>query len=282
MRERTFHLHLVSDATGDTLRAVGRAASAQYAHSRAIEHVHSMIRDDIQLTHVLEKIEEEPGIILYTLVNSAHAQRLEAACQQMHLPVYNILSPVFDLFRSFLGSVQTGQIGAQHNLDTSYFQRIEAMNFTLAHDDGQAPHSIAEADIIILGISRTSKTPTSLFLAQRGLRVANIPIVPNIALPDNLFQLQKPLIIALVASQQQILQIRQHRILGLPSETEESDYLNRSIIKEEIVHTKQLCARYQWPLLDGTRKSIEEISAEIFKIYQRHRQIHEEKMQNRI
>ena len=272
MRDQFFHLHMISDATGETLRAVGRAASAQYSHASAVEHTHSMVRSDLQLSRILEKIEAEPGVVLYTLVNPDHAQKLEAACQQLHIPVYNVLSPIFDLFKSYLGSDQTGQIGAQHSLNASYFQRIEAMNFAMVHDDGQSPHTIGEADIIILGISRTSKTPTSVYLAQRGLRVANVPIVPDIALPELLFALKKPLIISLIASPRHVLHIRQHRILGLPANSQESDYLNRSVINEEIAYTRRICQRNQWPLLDVTRKSIEETAAEIFKTYQKHRQ----------
>ncbi|PLW76254.1 pyruvate, water dikinase regulatory protein [Cohaesibacter celericrescens] len=281
MRDQFFHLHMISDATGDTLRAVGRAASAQYSHARVVEHIHSMVRNDQQLSDILEKIELEPGIVLYTLVNSDHAQKLETACQQLHIPVYNVLSPIFDLFQSYLGSSQTGQIGAQHSLDASYFQRIEAMNFTMLHDDGLSPHSIGEADVVILGISRTSKTPTSVYLAQRGLRVANIPIVPDIALPKALFALKKPFIICLIASSRHILQIRHHRILGLPANSQESDYLNRSVINEEIAYTRRICQRNQWPILDVTRKSIEETSAEILKSYQQHCRYLAEMVQNR-
>ena len=281
MRDQIFHLHMISDATGETLRAVSRAASAQYAHARPVEHVHSTVRNDPQLSRIIDQIEQQPGIVLYTLVNPGHAQRLETACQQMHVPVYNVLSPVFDLFKSYLGSSQTGQIGAQHSVNASYFQRIEAMNFTMSHDDGQSPHSIGEADVIILGISRTSKTPTSVYLAQRGLRVANIPIVPNIPLPTNLHEIKKPLIIGLIASPRHILQIRQHRDLGLTGDSKKSDYLDRTIINEEIAQTRRLCQHNQWPILDVTRKSIEETAAEIYNNYQKHRQCLTQKMLNK-
>ncbi len=273
MGAKHFHLHMVSDATGETLLSVARAACAQYSNSQSVEHVHSLIRTDQQLERVMEHIEREPGIVLYTLVNKEHGAKLEEFCRNLMVPVCNILSPVFDLFQSYLGSSQTGQAGAQHNLDKSYFNRIEAMNFTLAHDDGQSPQTISDADIILIGISRTSKTPTSVYLANRGLRVANIPIVPNLPLPAPLHQMKKPTIIGLIASPRHILQIRQNRILGFKNEGKQSDYLNRNQISEEIAHTRRLCQTNQWPILDVTRKSIEETAAEIFQNHQKHQQL---------
>ncbi|WP_319533367.1 pyruvate, water dikinase regulatory protein [uncultured Cohaesibacter sp.] len=271
MRDQFYHLHLISDATGETLRAVSRAASAQYAHSRMIEHVHPGVRSERQLSAILERIEDQPGIVLYTLVNADHSAKLEAACDDLHVPAYNVLLPVFDLFHTYLGSQQTRQVAAQHSLDAGYFRRLEALNYTMSHDDGQSLHSIEKDDIIILGISRTTKTPTSLYLAQRSLKVANIPIVSNLPIPITLEQARHPLIIGLVASPQQIMQVRQHRVLGLKSDQEGSDYLNRILINEEIAYTRRICQTHQWPLLDVTRKSIEETAAEIFKLYQRHR-----------
>lgn len=268
MRDQFFHLHLISDATGDTLLTVARAAVSQYATNQPIEHVHSLIRTDQQLERVLQKIETEPGIVLYTLINLDHAKRLESFCRDLHVPVSNILKPVFDLFQSYLGAFQLGLAGAQHNLDRDYFNRIEAMDFTLAHDDGQSPQTICDADIVILGISRTSKTPTSVYLANRGLRVANIPIIPALPLPVTIEQLKKPMVIGLIASPRHILQIRQNRILGLGNDGQQSDYLNRSVISEEIAHTRKLCLSNQWPIMDVTRKSIEETAAEIHKAFQ--------------
>ena len=274
MREQFFHLHLVSDATGETLMAVGRAASAQYANSQPIEHVHSLVRGDAQLERVMERIEKEPGIVLYTLVNPSHAERLEEFCRQLMVPVCNILHPVFTLFQTYLGSSQTGQVGAQHNLDSSYYNRIEAMNFTLSHDDGQGAETVHQADIILIGISRTSKTPTSVYLANRGLRVANIPIVPDLPLPVSIEKLKGRMVIGLIASPRHIVEIRQHRLLGLSKRDKDGDYLNRSMINEEIAHTRRLCQNQGWPILDVTRKSIEETAAEIFKNYQQHQQRH--------
>ncbi|MCV6546724.1 MAG: kinase/pyrophosphorylase [Cohaesibacter sp.] len=271
MRGHFFHLHLVSDATGETLIAVARAAASQYSNSQPIEHVHPLIRNERQLDKILNRLEDEPGIVLYTLVNLDLAERLERHCQQLHIPVCNILNPVFNIFQSYLGASEQGLAGAQHSLDSGYFKRIDAMNFTMSHDDGQSPQSVGEADIVIVGISRTSKTPTSIYLANRGLRVANIPLVPDIPLPTPLHTYTKPMVIGLIASPSRIMQIRQNRILGFGNEGRESDYLNRNMIGEEIAYTRSMCQRNQWPILDVTRKSIEETAAEIYKYYQRHR-----------
>ncbi|SNZ19892.1 pyruvate, water dikinase regulatory protein [Cohaesibacter gelatinilyticus] len=272
-----FHLHLVSDATGETLIAVARAAASQYSNTKPIEHVHPLIRTERQLEKILTRLEDEPGIVLYTLVNQDLSERLERYCQELHIPVCNILHPVFNIFQSYLGASQQGLAGAQHSLDSGYFKRIDAMNFTMAHDDGQSPQSVGEADIIIVGISRTSKTPTSVYLANRGLRVANIPLVPDIPLPAPIQTYTKPLVIGLIASPSRIMQIRQNRILGFDGEGRESDYLNRNRIGEEIAYTRTMCQRNQWPVLDVTRKSIEETAAEIYKYYQRHRKQTSEK-----
>ncbi|MCT4655619.1 MAG: kinase/pyrophosphorylase [Cohaesibacter sp.] len=278
MRGHFFHLHLISDATGETLIAVARAAASQYTNTQPIEHVHPLIRTDQQLEKILRRIEEEPGIVLYTLVNPDLSARLEAHCQKLHIPICNVLSPVFGLFQTYLGASEQGLAGAQHSLNSDYFNRIEAMNFTMMHDDGQSPHTVGDADIIIVGISRTSKTPTSVYLANRGLRVANIPLVPNIPLPAPIDSYHKPMIIGLIASPSRIMQIRQNRVLGFGNEGNQSDYLNRNMIGEEIAYTRKMCQRNQWPILDVTRKSIEETAAEIYKYYQRHRKARLEKL----
>lgn len=271
MRDRFFHLHLVSDATGETLMRVARASTSQYSGAQAVEHVHPLIRNEQQMDRILQRIEDEPGIVLYTLVNPHLAQRLEAHCQALPVPVCNILGPVFDLFQNYLGTEQNGQAGAQHHINSDYLSRLEAMNFAMAHDDGQSQHSLHEADIILLGISRTSKTPTSIYLAQRGLRVANIPLVPDLPVAAPIEQFDQPMKIGLIASPGHIMQVRQNRMLGLSETDADNHYLDRNVIKREIAYTKKLCQQNQWPILDITRKSIEETAAEIFKNYQRHR-----------
>ena len=193
-----FHLHLVSDSTGETLIAVGRAVAAQYEGISAIEHVYPLVRSRAQLERVVSEIEAAPGIVLYTLVEPELAERLEQACRDTSSPHLSVLTPVHQLLQSYLGAHSTARPGAQHMLNAEYFKRIDAMNFTLMHDDGQLPGDIEEADIVLLGVSRTSKTPTSIYLANRGLKTTNIPLVPGVPPPPSLERARKPLVVGLL------------------------------------------------------------------------------------
>ena len=199
-RESFFHVHLISDATGETLLNVARAAAAQFTSSRAIEHMHALVRTARQLDRVVVELEESPGIVLYTLVDHDLGARLEAACKSIGIPCASVLEPILQVLQSYLGAPEARRVGAQHVLDAEYFRRIDALNFTLLHDDGQLAGALEEADVILVGISRTSKTPTSIYLANRGIKTANIPIVPGITLPKELESATHPLIVGLVAS----------------------------------------------------------------------------------
>jgi [pyruvate, water dikinase]-phosphate phosphotransferase / [pyruvate, water dikinase] kinase len=265
-----FHLHLVSDATGETLIAVGRAAAAQYEGISSIEHVYSLVRSQSQLERVLAEIEAAPGIVLYTLVEKNLADQLEAACRENGSPTLSVLAPVHNILQSYLGTASTERPGAQHTLNADYFKRIDAMNFTLLHDDGQLTEDLEEADVVLLGVSRTSKTPTSIYLANRGLKTANIPLVPGMVLPPNLETLRKPLVVGLVASPDRIAQIRQNRILSLKAD-EDTTYIDKSSIAEEVALSRRLCARNHWPMIDVTRRSIEETAAAVVELYRDHR-----------
>ena len=214
-RESFFHLHLISDATGETLITVARAAAAQYAHTRAIEHMHAMVRTAKQIDRIVTELEERPGIVLYTLVDRTLGERLEAECRRIGIPCASVLEPILQLLQSYLGTAGDRRIGAQHVLDAEYFRRIDALNFTMMHDDGQLAGALDEADVVLVGISRTSKTPTSIYLANRGIKTANVPIVPGIPLPVELETITRPLVVGLVASPARIIQLRANRILGL-------------------------------------------------------------------
>ena len=179
MSRSYFHLHLVSDSTGETLIAVARAATAQYEGVSAIEHVYPLVRSARQLDRVLSEIDTAPGIVLYTLVDRELTDKLEEKCREVGCPLLSVLAPVHSLLESYIGTASTARPGAQHMLNAEYFKRIDAMNFTLMHDDGQLPDDLEEADVVLVGVSRTSKTPTSIYLANRGLKTANIPIVPR-------------------------------------------------------------------------------------------------------
>lgn len=264
-----FHLHLVSDSTGETLLAVSRAATAQYEGVSAIEHIYPLIRNESQLDRVIVALENAPGMVLYTMVDKVLGARLEAACQEFGCPCLSILDPVLTMFQSYLGQSYTHRPGAQHVLNADYFKRIDALNYTMMHDDGQQGQDLDAADIILVGISRTSKTPTSIYLANRGYKTANVPLVPNIAPPEQLQHVKKPLVVGLVASAERIAQIRQNRLLALNA-TDDSPYIDKASITEEIIYSRRLCARNNWPIIDVTRRSIEETAAAIIDLYRNH------------
>jgi [pyruvate, water dikinase]-phosphate phosphotransferase / [pyruvate, water dikinase] kinase len=258
-----FHLHLISDATGETLLAAGRAASAQYKHARAIEHIYPLIRTEKQLEKVFDDIDEEPGIVLYTIVDQTLAGLIDARCAEMGLPCVSVLEPVLAVFQSYLGEPAGRRVGAQHVLDADYFRRIDALNFTMEHDDGQLPDDVDEADIVLIGISRTSKTPTSIYLANRGIKTANIPIVLGVPLPESLARAKRPLIVGLVASAERVSQVRQNRVLGTITGFDSQNYVDRATITEELAYARQICGRHNWPMIDVSRRSIEETAAAI-------------------
>ena len=181
-----FHLHLVSDSTGETLITVARAVAAQYANVTAVEHVYPLVRSQKQLDRVLDEIEEAPGIVLFTLLEKDLVGRLETKCRDVNIPSLSIIGPVMQLFEAYLGAATTGRVGAQHVLNAEYFKRIDALNYTMIHDDGQHVEGLEDADVVLVGVSRTSKTPTSIYLANRGVRTANVPLVPGIPLPHQL------------------------------------------------------------------------------------------------
>ncbi|GJD52610.1 Putative pyruvate, phosphate dikinase regulatory protein [Methylobacterium crusticola] len=265
-----FHLHLVSDSTGETLINVGRAAAAQYEGVSAIEHVYPLVRSSAQLERVINEIEQAPGIVLYTLVGQDLTERLEEACRATSSPALSVLEPVHRLLQSYLGAHSTARPGAQHMLNAEYFKRIDAMNFTLAHDDGNLPVDLNEADVILLGVSRTSKTPTAIYLANRGLKTANIPLVPGMPPPPVLEALRKPLVVGLIASPERIVQIRQNRLLSLKAD-ESSPYVDRDAVANEIASSRRLFTKHRWPVIDVTRRSIEETAAAIVDLHREHR-----------
>jgi regulator of PEP synthase PpsR (kinase-PPPase family) len=264
-----FHLHLVSDSTGETLIAVARAVAAQYEGVSAIEHVYPLVRSSRQLDRVLSEIDAAPGIVLYTLVEQELAGRLEETCRELSCPHLSVLAPVHALIESYIGAPSTARPGAQHMLNAEYFKRIDAMNFTLLHDDGQLPGDLDEADVVLLGVSRTSKTPTSIYLANRGLKTANIPLVPGQSPPPELDSVRRALVVGLVASPERIVQIRQNRLLSLKAD-DDTAYVDREAVAEEVALSRRLFARRNWPVIDVTRRSIEETAAAILDLHREH------------
>src|ERR1041384_3719401 len=222
-----FHLHLVSDATGETLITVARAAAAQYANVAPVEHLYPMVRSKKQLDHVLAEITESPGLVLYTRREEDLIELLETKCRELGLPCMSVLGPILRLFQSYLGGETIHRAGAQHVLNAEYFQRIDALNFSMMHDDGQHVEGLEDADVVLVGVSRTSKTPTSIYLANRGIRTANVPLVPGIPLPHQLETLKKPLVVSLHATPERLIQVRQNRLLTMGADTPNDEYIDR-------------------------------------------------------
>jgi regulator of PEP synthase PpsR (kinase-PPPase family) len=261
-----FHLHLISDSTGETLITVARAASAQYAKVQPVEHVYPLVRTQKQLDRVLAEIGEEPGIVLYTLLDNELVERLEKHCREMSLPCLSILGPVLQLLRSYLGTETSHRVGAQHTLNAEYFKRIDALNFTMLHDDGQHLDGLEEADVVLVGVSRTSKTPTSIYLANRGVKTGNVPLVPGVDVSRHVEELSRPLVVGLYASPERIVQIRQNRLLGLNAHHDDDQYIDRKAVAEEVALSRKLCAKHHWPSIDVTRRSIEETAAAVLSL----------------
>ncbi len=261
-----FHLHMVSDSTGETLITVARAVAAQYANVTPIEHVYPLVRSQKQLDRVLSEIEESPGIVLFTLLDDELVNRLQQKCADINIPSLSIIGPVLQLFQAYLGAETSHRVGAQLVLNAEYFKRIDALNYTMLHDDGQHTEGLEEADVVLVGVSRTSKTPTSIYLANRGIRTANVPLVPGIAVPHELESLEKPLVVSLHATPERLIQVRQNRLLGLGAQLDSESYIDKQSVTDEVMFARKLCARHGWAQLDVTRRSIEETAAAIIKL----------------
>src|SRR6204780_2793048 len=242
-----FHVQLISDSTGETLITVARAAAAQYSRIMPVEHVHPLVRTQKQLDRVLIEIEEMPGIVLYTLLQENLVAKLEEKCRSLGLPYLSILGPVLHLFQAYLGAESTHKVGAQHTLNAEYFKRIDALNYTMLHDDGQHIEDLEQADVVLVGVSRTSKTPTSIYLANRGVKTGNVPLVPGITVAPQVEALAHPLVVGLFASPERIVQIRQNRLLGLNAHQDDDQYIDRKAVTEEVMLSRRLCAKHNWP-----------------------------------
>ncbi len=260
------HVHLVSDATGETLAGIIRATSAQFRTLIPIEHIHVLTRSEKQLDSALEDIEAAPGVVMYTMANENQRKRLVQFCERRAFPCIDVLGPTLHTFSQYLGTPVSHETGAQHNQDEEYHDRINALNFAMAHDDGLSPERVSQADVILLGVSRTSKTPTCVYLANRGIKAANVPIVGKVEPQKALTEGHNtPLIVGLTISPRRLVQIRRNRLLSL-NEHRPSAYINEAAVREEIIYAKRMFARFSWPVIDVTRRSIEETSAKIMSL----------------
>jgi regulator of PEP synthase PpsR (kinase-PPPase family) len=261
-----FHLHLVSDSTGDTVHGLARACVAQFEECEAIEHIWSMTRTRVQMERILGEIEAHRGVVLFSLVNEDLRAFLQEGCRHLNVPAIPVLDPVIGALAAFLGRSPRGLPGQQHALDHEYFARIDAMTYALTHDDGQALWGLNEADVVLLGVSRTSKTPTCIYLANRGIKAANIPLVPGMGLPPEVLGAKKPLIVGLTNDPDRLVAIRRNRLNQIQGDTKTVDYIDIDAVKAELVWARRLFIEHHWPIIDTARRSIEETAAAISQL----------------
>jgi len=268
MPDHLTNLHLVSDSTGETLNSMARAVLARFDEPQVVQHRWSLVRSRLQLDRVLEGIQAEPGPVWFTLVDRSLRLALEELCMRLGIRCVSVLDPILDIMQQEIGERAQPKRGAQHVMDADYFRRIDAMHFVLAHDDGQGAAGIHDADVLLVGVSRSSKTPTCFYLANRGIKAANIPLVPGATLPDELGTASCP-IIGLTIDTEALIEIRRHRLRLIGAggvRTDANDYVDPDAVKAEIVAARRLCVSRGWPVIDVTRRSIEETAATVLQL----------------
>lgn len=274
MRERLAiycNVHLVSDSTGETLAGVMRATCAQFDNILPVEHPYFLIRSNRQLERVIREIADAPGIVMFTLSNLEHRAILEKACAEMDMPCVAVLDPVLDATSRYLGQELNHRVGQTRKLNAEYFKRIDALDFAMDHDDGQAHVELSDADVILVGVSRTSKTPTSVYLAHRGVKAANVPMVPGVPLPPELFAEKRPLVVGLLISADRLIHIRRNRLVAM-KETRAGSYTDEEDVRREVMDAQKLFEREGWPTVDVSRRSIEETAAAVLNLLVEHRE----------
>lgn len=244
---------------------MARAVCARFESVLPIEHIYALVRSERQLDRALGDIEEAPGIVLHTIVNDGLRLALKEGCRKLDVPCIAALDPLVSAMQRYLGATTTSRVGAHLRLDTDYFNRMDALSYAIAHDDGQGGQDLEQADVVLVGVSRTSKTPTCIYLAHRGVRAANMPLVPGRPTPDKLFQLKNTLIVGLTISPDRLIQIRCNRLLGLQADRD-SSYVNTDAVREEIIYARGLYERQGWRTIDVTRRSVEETAAAVLNL----------------
>ncbi|MDE8346969.1 MAG: kinase/pyrophosphorylase [Acidocella sp.] len=272
MESYKLDIHLISDATGDTLTALARAAVAQFDESRVTYHRWSLIRSRLQLHRVLEGIQAEPGPVLCSLVDDALRGELDSACARLGVTLLHVLDPVLAVLQAQFNAPAKHKPGRQYVLDADYFRRIDAMHYVISHDDGQAHRGMSEADVVLVGVSRSSKTPTCFYLANRGIKAANIPLVPGIEPPELLNDPNCP-VIGLTIDPKSLIDIRRHRLQLINSgaqpgfaRSDNTEYVDYEAVEKELLWARRLCNAQGWPTIDVTRRSIEETAATVLKL----------------
>lgn len=269
-----FYLHLISDATGTTLLSLARACLAQFGGIEPVQKFWPLVRTQLQLERILTTIEANPGPVVFTLVDEKMRQRLQERCGELHIPCVAVLDPIMNSLSSYLGQHAKGVPGLQHALDDAYFRRVSAIEFAMRYDDGKKQDGLREADVILVGVSRTSKTPTCVYLARSGIKAANIPLVPGIEVPEEKFTLEKPLYVGLTATPDRLGHIRRTRLKAGESQKilDENEYLDADKIEAEVKNARRLFSKHGWPVIDVTKRSIEETAAEVMALLQNHQE----------
>lgn len=265
MDKRIINVHLVSDSTGETVSSICRSVMTQFEDVEVEEHVWPLVRTERQLEKVIEAVRTHPGMVLCTLMQEKSFQQLESECKKLNVPCIPVLDEVMHEMSQYLGQKMKAKPGKQHAMDDEYFARVEAINYTIQHDDGQQADDLEEADVVLVGVSRTSKSPTCVFISYRGYRAANIPFVKEDLLPDNLFKLKNPLIVGLVISPDRLIQIRKTRLVEL-KELRETHYIDPEFVEEEVRAARRMFTKHGWPVIDVTRRSVEETAATIIQM----------------
>ncbi len=271
-----FHLHLVSDATGTTLLGLSRACLAQFENIEPVQKFWPLVRTPKQLERVIARIEANPGPVIFTLVNKEMRGRLQDRCDALGIPCIPVLDPIIRGLSSYLGIHAVGVPGLQHTMDDAYFSRVSAIDYAMRHDDGRNYDGLEKADVILVGVSRTSKTPTSIYLARRGIKAANIPLVPQVKIPEEVFEHSHPLYVGLTESARRLIELRRNRLKADDEEEKrkfpENEYLDEEKIEEEVRKARRLFSKQCWPVIDVTKRSIEETAAEIMSLLQSHQE----------
>ena len=263
-----FHVHLVSDSTGETLNAMARAACARFNNVQEIEHIYALVRSPAQLERALVEIADAPGVVLHTIVDETLRGALEVGCQKLDMPCFGALDPLVSALSWYLGAPLSTRVGAQYAMDSGYFNRMDALSYALGHDDGQGGQDLNQADVVLVGVSRTSKTPTCIYLAHRGVKAANIPLVANTSPPASLLGLKGVPVVGLTLSPDRLVEIRRNRLRSL-KEGRESSYVDYDAVRAEVVTARRLFQRQGWPVIDVTRRSVEETAAAVINILSR-------------
>ncbi len=266
--KNTHQVYLISDSTGETLDRIFMALKAQFNNFDYDLNQFSFTRTENQISTILnDATKQESPIILYTVVNNKLAKFLAEEANKKNIPCFGVLGDLILNFSKILNQKATHQPSAQHVLDEDYYKRIEAIQFTMNHDDGNNTENILESDIILIGVSRTSKTPTSIYLANKGLKTSNIPLVNDMSIPNEIAKSNTLCVIGLTTEAERLYDIRRNRLNSL-KENEASDYTNLEKIRLEVEQSKKIFKKNKWPTIDVTRKSVEETAASIIKIFE--------------